>query len=191
MTLSTASKRASLRREQGETVRVIAWGLLLMSFGCGRSSPSWTSVKDMVRRDFPDVERISAEELNRRLSSNTQPRPVLLDVREEAEYAVSHLPGATRVAPGSDTSELIESLDRDTPIVAYCSVGYRSSELVDKLRQRGFTNVKNLDGSIFEWANSGYSIERDGVEVREVHPFDEQWGRLLNEDLRAYEPGSE
>ena len=81
-------------------------------------------------------------------------------------------------------------MDRpDMPIVAYCSVGYRSSELVQKLTERGFTNVKNLDGSIFEWANRGYPVERDGEEVREVHPFDDRWGTLLHEDLRAYAPG--
>lgn len=170
-------------------VRVVAWGLLFMLFGC-ESSSSWTSVKEMIRRDFPDVQQISAEELNVLLRSEAQPRPVLLDVREEAEYAVSHLPGATRVPPGSDTSDLIESLDPETPIVAYCSVGYRSSELVEKLEKRGFTNVKNLDGSIFEWANSGYALERDGKQAHKVHPFDEEWGRLLDEDLRSYEPGS-
>ncbi|GMR22893.1 MAG: rhodanese-like domain-containing protein [Acidobacteriota bacterium] len=167
-------------------MRLASLSLLLMVVGC-ESSLSWESVDEMVRRDFPGVEHVSAEELNRSLESGAA--PVLLDVREEAEYNVSHLPGAVRVQPGSDTSELIETLEPDTPIVAYCSVGYRSSELVQKLTERGFTNVKNLDGSIFAWANGGYPVERDGEEVHEVHPFDEVWGTLLHEDLRAYEPG--
>ena len=171
-------------------MRLVSLGFLIMVFGC-ESSLSWTSVKEMVRRDFPGVEHVSADELNRRLESADA--PVLLDVREEAEYNVSHLQGAVRVQPGSDAAELIETLESDTPdmpIVAYCSVGYRSSELVQKLTERGFTNVKNLDGSIFEWANRGYPVERDGEEVREVHPFDDRWGTLLHEDLRAYEPGA-
>ncbi len=168
-------------------MRLALLGILLMVFGCESSLP-WTSVKEMVRRDFPDVEHVSAEELNRRLESDAA--PVLLDVREEAEYKVSHLQGAVRVQPGSDPAELIETLEWDTSIVAYCSVGYRSSELVQKLTERGFTNVKNLEGSIFEWANKGYPVERDGEEVREVHPFDDHWGTFLDEDLRAYEPGA-
>ena len=167
-------------------MRLASLGFLIVVFGC-ESSPSWTTVKEMVRRDFPGVEHVSAEELNRRLESDDA--PVLLDVREEAEYIVSHLQGAVRVQPGSDAAELIETLESDTPIVVYCSVGYRSSELVQKLTERGFTNVKNLEGSIFEWANRGYPVERDGEEVREVHPFDDRWGTLLHEDLRAYEPG--
>lgn len=144
----------------------------------------------MVREDFPNVEHISADELKDTLDGAATPEPVLLDVRQEEEYVVSHLPGAVRVEPGSDASEVVETLDPDTPIVAYCSVGYRSSELVQKLQERGFTNVKNLEGSIFEWANRGYPVERAGEEVREVHPFNEEWGRLLHEDLRAYVPGS-
>ena len=159
--------------------------MLLMLFGCDSSS-SWTSVKEMVRRDFPEVEHVSVDELSRRLESDTV--PVLLDVREVAEYDVSHLPGAIRVQPGSDASELLETLEPDTPIVAYCSVGYRSSELVQKLAERGFTDVRNLEGSIFEWANAGFPVERDGETVREVHPFDDSWGVLLDEELRAYEP---
>ena len=191
MTSSPVLKRASSRPAPPErSVRVFPLGVLLMVFGCG-SGPSWTSVNAMIERDFPGVEHVSVDELNQQLQSDTQPRPILLDVREEAEYAVSHIPGAIRVSPGSETSELIDSLDPSTPIVTYCSVGYRSSELVAKLMRRGFTDVKNLEGSIFEWANQGYRVERDGEEVREVHPFDEQWGSLLNEPLRAYEPGSE
>ena len=162
-------------------------GLTLMLFGCD-SSPTWRSIKDMVRHDFPDVEHVSAEELRRRLE--TDAAPVLLDVREQAEYDVSHLPGAIRVQPGSDASEVLDNLEPGTPIVAYCSVGYRSSELVQKLSERGFTDVRNLEGSIFEWANEGFPVERDGQEVREVHPFDDSWGALLNEELRAYEPGA-
>ena len=157
-----------------------------MLFGCD-SGPSWSSVKRMVQRDFPDVEHISAEELSGRLESDDV--PVLLDVREEAEYRVSHLPGAIRVQPGTDASQVVDSLEPDTPIVAYCSVGYRSSELVQKLAEKGFSDVKNLEGSIFEWANGGRPVERDGETVREVHPFDERWGKLLDEELRAYEPG--
>ena len=162
---------------------------LLALFGCSQG-PSWPSVKEMVRQDFPDVEHVSADELSRLMATAPENAPILLDVREEAEYAVSHLPNAVRVQPGTDRSAFLDTLDRDAPIVAYCSVGYRSSELVQKLRERGFTNIRNLEGSIFEWANGGRSVERDGRSVEEVHPFDEQWGKLLRQELHAYEPGS-
>ncbi len=167
-----------------------AFLIMILAFcGCSQG-PSWPSVKEMVRQDFPDVEHVSADELSRLMATEPENAPILLDVREEAEYAVSHLPHAVRVQPGTDRSAFLDTLDRDAPIVAYCSVGYRSSELVQKLRERGFTNIRNLEGSIFEWANGGRSVERDGRGVEEVHPFDEQWGKLLRQELHAYEPGS-
>ena len=163
--------------------------MILALFGCSQG-PSWPSVKEMVRQDFPDVEHVSADELSRLMATAPDNAPILLDVREEAEYAVSHLPNAVRVQPETDRSAFLDTLDHDAPIVAYCSVGYRSSELVHKLRERGFTNIRNLEGSIFEWANGGRSVERDGRSVAEVHPFDEQWGKLLRQELHAYHPGS-
>jgi len=163
--------------------------MILVVFGCSQG-PSWTSVKEMVRQDFPDVEHVSADELSQQMATEPENAPILLDVREEAEYAVSHLPRAVRVQPGTDTSAFLDTLAHDAAIVAYCSVGYRSAELVNKLRERGFTNIRNLEGSIFGWANGGRSVERDGRSVEEVHPFDEQWGKLLRKDLHAYEPSS-
>jgi len=141
----------------------------------------------MIHHDFPGVEDISAAALEARLDESDTAL-VLVDVREEPEYAVSHLPGALRVEPGGEIPPFLETLDKDTPIVAYCSVGYRSSRLVARLEKEGFTNVKNLDGSIFEWANEGYPVVRDGREVHDVHPYDEKWGTLLAEKLRAYSP---
>ena len=106
-------------------------------------------------------------------------------MREEAEYRVSHLRDAVRVDPDHMASLPVD-IPRDAPIVTYCSVGYRSSALAERLMEQGFTRVKNLEGSIFEWANRGLPVVRDGREVRQVHPYDWRWGKLLDEELRAY-----
>lgn len=68
-------------------------------------------------------------------------------------------------------------------IVVYCSVGYRSSRLARQLRTRGVKNVFNLEGSLFKWANEGRPVYRGSERVQEVHPFDEDWGELLDESL--------
>ena len=68
-------------------------------------------------------------------------------------------------------------------IVVYCSIGYRSARLARELEQQGVEGVLNLEGSIFEWANSGHGVEREGEAVSEVHPYDEDWGRLLDQEL--------
>ena len=44
-------------------------------------------------------------------------------------------------------------------------------------------NVFNLEGSLFKWANEGRPVYRGSERVQEVHPFDEDWGELLDESL--------
>ncbi|MDQ6911526.1 MAG: rhodanese-like domain-containing protein [Verrucomicrobiota bacterium] len=112
--------------------------------------------------------------------------PVLLDVRTKAEFAVSHIRGARQVEPGSNANAI--GLPRDQPIVTYCSVGYRSGAFAKKLQDAGYKNVENMSGSIFEWANEGRPIERDGKRVEKVHPYNAKWGKLLKQSLRADVP---
>ena len=61
-------------------------------------------------------------------------------------------------------------------------VGYRSARMVDELRRRGVAGAVNLEGSIFEWANRGLPVVRDGVPVDVVHPYDREWGQLLDRE---------
>ena len=162
---------------------------LLAFFSCRRAPSDWEKTKSWVRSEFPGVDHVSAEELRRSLSlESNRKTPILLDVRTAEEYEVSHLPGAIRVDPESDLPDFLKTLDHEAPVVAYCSVGYRSSRLVERLEREGFQNAKNLEGSIFEWANKGYPVERDGTPVEEVHPYDAEWGRLLDPSLHAYQP---
>lgn len=150
---------------------------------------AWPAVKQRIRAEFPGVEQLQTAELDAWLASGEAP-PLLLDVREEAEYRVSHLRGAVRVDPIRVDPEAEPALPahiaRDHPIVTYCSVGYRSSIVAERLKAQGYTRVQNLEGSIFEWANQGLPVVRDGEEVRQVHPYDRTWQRLLNAELRAY-----
>jgi rhodanese-related sulfurtransferase len=164
---------------------ILLLALLLALPACGQDL-KWKVVKENIRRDFPTVEHISTDSL-RALQQAGNVGLHLLDVRGSDEYAVSHLADAHRVEPGTEDLSFLGDLPRDTPIVAYCSVGYRSSELVSRLRDAGFTKVVNLEGSIFEWANKGYPVYRDGAPVRAVHPYDALWGTLLNPELRARE----
>lgn len=148
-------------------------------------APDWSSIKGRIAEEFPQVRQITADELDRWMSKPGAPPPRLLDVREPEEYAVSHLPMALRIDPDAQAGDLPPDIGKDTPVVVYCSVGYRSAALAQRLQTAGFTNVRNLDGSIFQWANEGRPVLRNGREVREVHPYDSKWGRLLDPPLRA------
>ncbi len=167
------------------------WVALILAFsaqaGCAQEM-GWSAIDRMMAAEFSEVRQISTDSLAALLKDEAARKPVLLDVRPEAEYAVSHLAGAIRVDPGAEHFGFLDSLRRSVPIVTYCSVGYRSAQVAARLGEAGFTNVSNLKGSIFRWANEGRPVYRDGVPVRQVHPYDELWGRLLKQEFHAYEP---
>jgi len=160
---------------------------LALQTGCSQDL-GWTAVNQMIASDFPEAPLITTDSLAKRLSDPTGARPVLLDARSPEEYAVSHLPDARRVDPTAQTFPDLDSLSRDTPIVVYCSVGYRSARITTRLQEQGFTQVANLKGSIFRWANEGRPVVRNDKPVRAVHPYDRTWGTLLDDDLHTYTP---
>ena len=142
-------------------------------------------LKALVRASFPGVPQMSVEELDRRLDE--EPAPLVIDVREPFEYEVSHLPGAFH-AQGEDIAGLIAEVEPDRPVVLYCSVGYRSSAAVADLIQSRDPDLQgrvwNLEGSIFEWANSGRPVYRGQERTDRVHPYGRQWSKLLEPHLR-------
>lgn len=164
--------------------------LLAVHTGCS-DELTWRAVEHMIASDFPNVPSISTDSLAERLSDDTASHPILLDARSTEEYAVSHLPGAHRVNPTADAFPALDTLAADTPLVVYCSVGYRSAGVAQTLRSQGFTNVANLKGSIFRWANEGRPVYKNGRPVAAVHPYDSTWGRLLADSLHADRPVSD
>lgn len=161
--------------------------LLAVQTGCSQDF-TWRAVEHMITADYPNVPSIATDSLAERLSDDTAPGPVLLDARSSEEYAVSHLRNARRVDPSADGYPALDTLAADAPIVVYCSVGYRSAGVAQILQAQGFTNVANLEGSIFRWANDGRPVYRDERRVAAVHPYDASWGTLLVDSLHAYQP---
>ncbi len=146
---------------------------------------AFEKMKQLVRKRFPQVSQLSTAELAEWLKDRSRPQPILLDVRTAEEFRVSHLPGAIRVDPSAKAAELIPVMQRGSPVVTYCSVGYRSSALAERLSKAGVPKVQNLEGSIFQWANEGRPLEANGRSVQQVHPYDSKYGKLLDEARRA------
>jgi rhodanese-related sulfurtransferase len=149
-----------------------------------------SSFNSSIRRKFPRVPQITPATLATRIADPSRPAPQLLDVREPAEFAVSRLPGAMRVNPSALAGEVTPRLQPGRPVVVYCSAGYRSSRLAERLIAAGVPEVSNLEGSIFAWANEGRPLESDAGRVRAVHPYNAFFGRLLKPELRAKTPVS-
>ncbi len=110
----------------------------------------------------------------------------LLDAREIAEYNVSHLQHATFVGYNNFAIDSLKNIDKDAPIVVYCSVGYRSAKITEKLIQNGYTNVQNLYGGIFEWKNENNLLYNKDGETNNVHPYSSSWGIWLKKGKKVY-----
>jgi sterol desaturase/sphingolipid hydroxylase (fatty acid hydroxylase superfamily)/rhodanese-related sulfurtransferase len=143
------------------------------------SLPTWDDIERRIAAEYPDVRKISTTELDAWLHDSSKSPPILLDAREADEFAVSHLPGAIRVSPAASAVDLPPGVNKSAPIVVYCSVGYRSAGMAKRLQEAGFSDVCNLDGSIFRWANEGRPLLQGDNAVSVVHPYDEHWGTLL------------
>jgi rhodanese-related sulfurtransferase len=108
----------------------------------------------------PRVKEISIAAYGERLMRR-EPH-VLVDVREDHEWAGGHLPGAMHLGRGIIERD-IESYfaDRTTPIVCYCGGGYRSVLVADSLQKMGYTNVVSLAGGYRGWQAAGLVVETD------------------------------
>lgn len=120
---------------------------------------------------------ISVKELYRDMGTYT-----LLDAREEEEYSVSFIPGAINVGYSDFDLDRIEgAIPKDQPILVYCSIGYRSEKIGEKLLSAGYTKVYNLFGSIFEWANQGYILKNSsGGSTQKIHTYNRRWGQWID-----------
>ena len=122
------------------------------------------------------VNTLDADQLKAQLE-----QVVLLDAREPGEYAVSHIPGALNIGYKHPDFSVLNGVPKNATIVVYCSVGYRSEKIGEKLAKLGFANVFNLYGSIFEWANRGYKLENSsGKTTDTLHTFHETWARWVD-----------
>jgi rhodanese-related sulfurtransferase len=87
---------------------------------------------------------------------------LLVDVREESEYAKDHLPGAIHLGKGVIERDIEARVpDLDARMVLYCGGGYRSALAADNLQKMGYTNVLSMDGGIRDWREKGLPLTKD------------------------------
>ena len=113
----------------------------------------------------------------------------VLDTRPAEEFAVSHLPRAQRVGYEDFDLAAVAHLPKDAPILLYCSVGYRSERIGERLQEAGYTRVYNLYGGIFQWANQDRPLRNaEGAATEAVHPYSDEWGIWLTDGKASYQP---
>ena len=87
---------------------------------------------------------------------------LLVDVREESEFARDHLPGAIHLGKGVIERDIETSIpDTGTKLILYCGGGFRSALVAENLQKMGYTNVESMDGGWRGWVEAGLPTQKD------------------------------
>ena len=119
-------------------------------------SPRFVQIVNESRKR---VRETSVDEVKARLDRGE--KLILVDVREESEFAKDHLPGAIHLGKGVIERDIEEKVpDLNSPIVLYCGGGYRSALAADNLQRMGYHNVLSMDGGIRTWRERGFPLTK-------------------------------
>ena len=85
---------------------------------------------------------------------------ILVDVREDNEWAAGHMKGAVHLSKGTIERDIESKYpDKDTTLILYCGGGFRSALVADNLRKMGYTRAISLDGGWKALKESGLPLE--------------------------------
>ena len=106
------------------------------------------------------VKETTVDEVKQKLDHGD--KVLLVDVREESEFAKDHLPGAIHLGKGVIERDIEARVpDVKTPMILYCGGGFRSAMAADNLQKMGYTNVLSMDGGVREWREKNYPMTRE------------------------------
>jgi rhodanese-related sulfurtransferase len=115
-------------------------------------SPGFLKIVQEARANITEC---SVVELKDKLASD--PKAVLIDVREESEFAAGHVPNAVHLSKGILERDIETRYpDPSTALYLLCGGGYRSALAADSLRKMGYLQVTSVDGGWKAWTDAGY-----------------------------------
>jgi rhodanese-related sulfurtransferase len=106
------------------------------------------------------IRETDVHEVKKRLDAGE--KFILVDTREDSEWARGHLPGAVHFCKGIIERDIEQAVpDKTTELVLYCGGGFRSALATDNLQKMGYTKVISMDGGWRGWVEAGYPIAKD------------------------------
>ena len=120
-------------------------------------SPQFLKLVNEVK---PRVKETNVAAVKRRMESDEE--FLLVDVREDNEWAKGHLPGAVHMGRGVIERDIEKQVPETAKkIILYCGGGFRSALVADNLQKMGYTNVESMDGGWRGWTEAGLPVEKD------------------------------
>src|SRR5579862_8703010 len=118
-------------------------------------SPGFLRIVNDAKKRIPEI---TVREIKTRLDRGD--KFLLVDVREESEYAKDHLPGSIHLGKGVIERDIEARVpELNTEMILYCGGGFRSALAADNLQKMGYTNVISMDGGIRDWRERNYPLE--------------------------------
>ena len=106
------------------------------------------------------VREADVHQIKKRLDASE--KLILVDVREDTEWARGHIAGAIHLGKGVIERDVEQAIpDHAAPLVLYCGGGFRSALAADNLQKMGYTNVISMDGGWRVWVEAGYPTAKD------------------------------
>jgi len=106
------------------------------------------------------VKETNVADVKRRMESGE--KFLLVDVREDNEWAQGHLPGAVHMGRGVIERDIEARVpETGTKMILYCGGGFRSALVADNLQKMGYTSVESMDGGWRGWTEAGLPTEKD------------------------------
>ncbi len=157
-------------------LRIIFFLTAISLQACAQNTDIDLEVKKLYRNSVPVVR-----------NAQVSTRATVLDTREREEFNVSHLPRARWVGYDDFDLKRVANIPKTDTIIVYCSIGYRSERIGEKLKKAGYINVYNLYGGIFQWKNAdGIVVTSTNDTTQRVHCYDKSWGRFLKKGEKVY-----
>jgi rhodanese-related sulfurtransferase len=157
-------------------LRIIFFLTAISLQACAQNTDIDREVKKLYRNSVPVVR-----------NAQVSTRAIVLDTREREEFNVSHLPRARWVGYDDFDLKRVANIPKTDTIIVYCSIGYRSERIGEKLKKAGYTNVYNLYGGIFQWKNAdGIVVTSTNDTTQRVHCYDKSWSRFLKKGEKVY-----
>lgn len=157
------------------------FALLLTFTSFGQSKEYRAMLKRWYSADFPTI---SIEDAKEKIGKKNV---YFLDTREQKEYDVSHIKNAVFTGYDDFKMSSVSEIPKNAEIIVYCSIGARSENIGKKLIKAGYTNVKNLYGGMFHWANSGYPmVNKSGETTTKIHGYSKHWGKWVTRGTVVY-----
>jgi rhodanese-related sulfurtransferase len=114
----------------------------------------------LVQDAKKNVKETNVADVKRRRDAGE--RFLLVDVREDNEWANGHLPGAVHLGKGIIERDIVQRVpDTSAKLILYCGGGFRSALAAENLQKMGYTNVESMDGGWRGWVEAGLPTAKD------------------------------